>query len=180
MSVISCVRYHNILNLLKSYKDFINETNHKMKFVLVLTVLDKKYFYILKNFVKTNFQDEQIIFLPNLENKYLPNLYRNSSLYLFTSYSETFGLTSLEAMNFNIPLLLSGTSSINEINGDIPEYFDPDNIIEIKEKIIKIIDLGSKNYQSDFDFHKKKNHLKKYMWKNTFDKTYEILRLLIN
>lgn len=180
LSVISCVRYHNILNLLKSYKDFINETNHKMKFVLVLTVLDKKYFYILKNFVKTNFQDEQIIFLPNLENKYLPNLYRNSSLYLFTSYSETFGLTSLEAMNFNIPLLLSGTSSINEINGDIPEYFDPDNIIEIKEKIIKIIDLGSKNYQSDFDFHKKKNHLKKYMWKNTFDKTYEILRLLIN
>ena len=180
LSVISCVKYHNILNLLKSYKEFINETNHKMKFVLVLTVLDKKYFYILKNFVKQNFQDEQIIFLPNLENKYLPNLYRNSSLYLFTSYSETFGLTSLEAMYFNIPLLLSGTSSINEINGDIPEYFDPDNIIEIKDKIIKIIDLKSKNDQLDYDLHKKKDHLKKYLWKNTFNKTYEILRLLSN
>ena len=33
LSVISCVKYHNILNLLKSYKDFLDQTNYKIKFV---------------------------------------------------------------------------------------------------------------------------------------------------
>ena len=48
LSVISCVKYHNILNLLKSFKNFLDQTNYKVKFVLVVTILDKKYFEILK------------------------------------------------------------------------------------------------------------------------------------
>ena len=175
LSVMSCVRYHNILNLLKSFKYFIKETNSKVKFVIVLTILDKQYFHILDKFVKDNFKKNQIIFISNLENKYLPNIYKNCSLYLFTSYSETFGLTSLEAMHFNVPLLLSKTSSIYEINGDIPEYFDPDNISEIKNKLIEIIELKKDYIQSDFEKDKKKRYLKKYSWKNTFNSTYEII-----
>ena len=175
LSVISCVKYHNILNLFKSFKDFIKETNSKVKFVIILTVLDKQYFHILDKFVKDNFEKNQIIFISNLENKYLPNIYKNCSLYLFTSYSETFGMTSLEAMHFNIPILLSKTSSIYEVNGDIPEYFDPDNINEIKNKLIEIIELKKDFIQSDFERDKKKSHLKKYLWKNTFNKTYEII-----
>ena len=178
LSVISCVKYHNILNLLRSYKKFLKETKSKVKFVIVLTVLDKQYFNTLNKFVKNNFSKNQIIFLSNLENKYLPNIYKSCSLYLFTSYSETFGLTPLEAMHFNVPLLLSRTSSIDEINGDIPKYFDPDNIDEIKNKLIEIIEL-KKDHKSDFNINKKKQHLKKYLWKNTFNKTYEILVTLV-
>ena len=137
--------------------------------------MDKQYFHILDKFVKDNFKKNQIIFISNLENKYLPNIYKNCSLYLFTSYSETFGLTSLEAMHFNVPLLLSKTSSIYEINGDIPEYFDPDNISEIKNKLIEIIELKKDYIQSDFEKDKKKRYLKKYSWKNTFNSTYEII-----
>tara|TARA_B110000014_G_C20083980_1_gene566742 strand:+ start:234 stop:1376 length:1143 start_codon:yes stop_codon:yes gene_type:complete len=179
LSVISCVKYHNILNLLKSYKDFLNQTNYKIKFVLVITILDKKYYEILKEFVKNNFDKEKVIFLPNLENKYLSNIYKNCSLYIFTSYSETFGLTSLEAMHFGIPLLLSKTSSIYEINGDIPEYFDPDNISEIKNKLVKIFKSKSVSSHLNFDINKNNKHLKKYLWKNTFNDTYEILKKMI-
>ena len=179
LSVISCVKYHNILNLLKSYKNFLDQTNYEVKFVLVLSILDKKYFEILKDFVKNNFNKEQVIFLPNLENKYLSNIYKNSSLYIFTSYSETFGLTSLEAMHFGIPLLISNTSSIYEINGDIPEYFDPDNISEIKNKLVKIFELKNNRSQINFDKNKKNEHLKNYLWKNTFNNTYKILQKII-
>lgn len=179
LSVISCVKYHNILNLLKSYKDFINQTNYKIKFVLVLTILDKKYFDVLKNFVEENFNNNQIIFLSNLENKYLLNLYKNSSLYLFSSYSETFGLTSLEAMYFNIPLLLSRTSSIEEINGDIPEYFDPDNTTEIKNKLVKIIELKKDKLELESIKNKSSQHLKSYLWKDTYNKTYKVLKKFI-
>ncbi len=176
LSVISCVKYHNILNLLKSYKDFINEKNSEIKFVLVLTILDKEYFKTLKNFVKNNFDKNQVIILPNLEKKYLSNIYRNSLLYIFTSYSETFGITLLEAMNFDLPLLLSKTQSFEEINGNIPEYFDPDNVNDIKNKLIKIVDFETNNSQVKLDKNITQQHLKNYLWKNTVQKTYEVLK----
>ena len=176
LSVISCVKYHNILNLLKSYKDFINEKNSEIKFVLVLTILDKEYFKTLKNFVKNNFDKNQIIILPNLEKKYLSNIYRNSLLYIFTSYSETFGITLLEAMNFDLPLLLSKTQCFEEINGNIPQYFDPDNVSDIKNKLIKIVDIETNNSQVKLDKNITQQHLKKYLWKNTVQKTYEVLK----
>ena len=180
LSVTSCVKYHNILNLLKSFKEFIFETNSKIKFVFVLTILDKEYFNILESFVQNNFKKGQIIFLPNLENKYLVNFYKNSSLYIFTSYSETFGLTSLEAMNFEIPLLLSNTSSFREINGDVPEYFDPDNTSEIKNKIIEVF-ASKKSISKRYDYlDRNQKHLKNYIWKDTFCKTYKILKKSIS
>ena len=82
-------------------------------------------------------------------------------------------------MHFGIPLLISNTSSIYEINGDIPEYFDPDNTSEIKDKLIKIFKLKNDSPQSNFDINKNNEHLKKYLWKNTFNNTYEILKKMI-
>ena len=49
-----------------------------------------------------------------------------------------FGLTTLEAMSKNIPVLVSNSSALNEINGDAADYFNPNNIKEIENKIIKI------------------------------------------
>ena len=41
-------------------------------------------------------------------------------------------------MSFNIPLIISETSALKEINGNVPEYFNPDNIEQIKSKLIKV------------------------------------------
>ena len=61
---------------------------------MIVQILDKKYFNEIKNFVKGNFFKEEVLILHNIQNKYLINLYRKASLYIFTSYSEVFGLTS--------------------------------------------------------------------------------------
>ena len=61
ISVLSCVRYHNIINLLKGFKLFQLENNSKVKFVLVLQILDKIIFKI-NNFVEKNFKENEIIF----------------------------------------------------------------------------------------------------------------------
>ena len=39
ISVLSCVKYHNILNLLKAYKILIKEIDFEIKYVLVLQIL---------------------------------------------------------------------------------------------------------------------------------------------
>ena len=99
LSVLSCVKYHNIIKMLKAFKIFKNKTETDLTFVLVLQILDRKYYSEIKNFIKNNFRENEIIILTNLESTYLVNIYKNSSFYIFSSYCEVFGFTSLEAMS---------------------------------------------------------------------------------
>ena len=174
-SVLSCVKYHNILNLLKAYKILIKEINFNIKFFLVLQILDKKYYSEIDNYIKKNFTKGDVIIKKNLQSKYLINLYKSSQLYIFSSYSEVFGLTSLEAMSQGCPVLISKTSALPEINDIAADYFDPDDIVEIKNKIFQI--LIDENYKSNLIKNGKK-HFKKFTWENNVLKTLEVIENL--
>jgi glycosyltransferase involved in cell wall biosynthesis len=175
VSVLSCVKYHNILNLLKAYKILIKEIDFEIKFVLVLQILDKKYFNTIQSFVKNNFEKNNIILINNIESKNLLNLYKYSQLYVFTSYCEVFGLTSLEAMSQSCPVLISETSALPEINSNAADYFNPDDIIEIKDKIKK--NLTDKNFRSNL-IKNANIHFKKFSWKDSINKTLEVIDLV--
>jgi glycosyltransferase involved in cell wall biosynthesis len=137
LSVISCVKYHNIINLLMAFKLLIRDFD--IKFVLVLQILDKEYFLDIKKFISESLLEEKVIIFSNLDINSLPRLYRNAELYVFSSYCEVFGYTSLEAMSKQVPVLISNKSSLPEINDKAAKYFDPDNINEIKNLFRKII-----------------------------------------
>ena len=168
LSILSCVKYHNIINLLKAFKMLKDEINTDLKFILVLNILDKKYYYEVNKFIDKNFNNNEIKIFINLENKYLINLYKKSLLYLFTSYCEVFGLTTLEAMSQKTPVIVSNKSALPEINSNAAEYFDPDNIVEIKEKIKSII--NDENNKKKL-LNNANDHYRKYSWKNNFSQT---------
>lgn len=172
LSVLSCVKYHNIINLLKAYKLLLNDISSPPKLCLILQILDKKYYSEIKNFIKNNFDKNRVVILTNIENKYLKNLYKFATVYMFTSYSEVFGLTSLEAMSQKCPVLISNRSSLPEINGDAAVYFDPDNIEEIKNKIKELLLNNSKKQDLI-----KKGYLKSrlYSWDKNLDETLNII-----
>ena len=172
ISVLSCVRYHNIINLLKGFKLLKIEKKINLKFVFVLQILDKKYFYEIKRFVKKNFEENEVIFLHNLDSKFLVNLYKNSKFYIFSSYCEVFGLTSLEAMSQGCPVVISNRSALLEINSNAAVYFDPDDEVEIKDGMYKI--LSDQNYRNEI-IEKGKIHHKKFDWKKTVSSTLKIL-----
>ena len=167
LSVLSCVKYHNILNLLKAFKKFKEETKADIKFVIILSILDKNYFRTINSFIEKSFQNKEVEILLNLENKYLRNLYKNSSFYLFSSYSEVFGFTSLEAMNYSIPILISDTSALKEINSNLVTYFDPDDLLDISNEKLNDNSSLKENYQV---------HLKKYLWRDNFLETIKVLK----
>ena len=172
LSVLSCVKYHNILNLLKGFKLLKDKKKTTLRYILVLQILDQKYFDEIKNFVDNNFNNNEIIFFHNLDNKYLVNLYRKANLYVFSSYCEVFGLTSLEAMSQKCPVLISNQSALPEINSDAAIYFDPDNINEIGQcmfNILKNISLRNKIIL------KGNQHHKKFNWNNTVNETLKLL-----
>jgi glycosyltransferase involved in cell wall biosynthesis len=139
LSVLSCARHHNIINLLKAYKMLVKELSFELKIVLVLQILDKNYFVEIKEYIRTNFAKNEVLIFPNLDSHLLPDLYKNSELYVFTSYCEVFGLTSLEAMSQQVPVVISNKSALPEINGDAAVYFDPDDLDQTKDSLKKVL-----------------------------------------
>ena len=87
---------------------------------------------------------------------------------MFTSYCEVFGLTTLEAMAQKTPVIVSNKSALPEINSNAAEYFDPDNIVEIKEKIKSII--NDENNKRKL-LNNANDHYRKYTWENNFSQT---------
>ncbi len=175
VSVLSCVKYHNIINLLKAFKLLKESENIKTRFVLVLQILDKDYFLQINKFIKDNFENDEIIIFSNLESKFLINLYQNSIFYIFSSYCEVFGLTSLEAMSQGCPVLISNSSALPEINSNAAEYFDPDNEINIKNAMQKV--LIDSNYRTNL-INKGKSHCKKFNWNHTVSQTMKVLNII--
>ncbi len=173
ISVLSCVKYHNIINILKAFRLFKDETKSKIKFVFILQILDKEYFSEINSYVFKNFEKGEIIFFHNLNNNYLVNLYKKANLYIFSSYCEVFGLTSLEAMSQGCPVLISNKSALPEINDNAAEYFDPDDINQIKNNMKKILSNNSfrKNLISLGN-----SHYKKFNWDFTVKETLKILK----
>lgn len=172
LSVLSCVKYHNIINLLKAYKNI--KKNYNINFFLVMQILDKSYYKEIKKFIFENKLKQNVKIFINFPSNKLPSLYRNAKFYIFTSYCEVFGLTTLEAMSYNCPVLVSNRSAMPEINGKAAEYFNPDDLSEIKKKIIKMI----KNSKFRKKLQKKsKKHIKKYSWKKSALETLKILKV---
>ena len=137
LSVISCVKYHNIINLLEAYKLLTKNFNYRL--ILVSQILDYDYFLEVKKFIKDNSLEKKIIIISNLTINKLPDLYKHAELYVFTSYCETFGLTSLEAMSQRTPVIISNKSALPEINGKAAMYFNPDNIEEINDTFKRVL-----------------------------------------
>ena len=160
LSVLSCVKYHNILNLLKAFKNLIHENKLKIKLVLIMQILDKDYYKIILQYINKNFKKDEIIIIENLEKRKLDNFYKYSQLFIFTSYCEVFGLTSLEAMSNGAPVLISNRSALPEVNKDAALYFDPDNIKDTEENV-KI--LSDKTMRDNLVI-KGKKHVKKFNW----------------
>ena len=96
------------------------------------------------------------------------------------SKGNLYALNGLENHNFEdfnkyktIPILVSNTSSLKEINGNVAEYFNPDDINEIKEKLIKFY---SKPKLNEKIINEYKEHLKKFSWQENLQKTLDIIK----
>ena len=109
----------------------------------------------------------------NLNIIYLKKLYKKQ-IFIFSSYSEVFGLTSLEAMSQKCPVLISKNSALPEINANAAMYFDPDDVTDIKNKMneiannkelrLNLIELGLKN-------------IDKFDWKKNIRETMKVLEI---
>ena len=101
----------------------------------------------------------------------LIELYKNASAYVITSLYEGFGMPILEAMNNFCPVIASNKSSIPEVASFAAEYFDPENVGELKEVLLNVLfnDLKLKEM-----INNGLTRAKEFSWEKTAKKTLRI------
>ncbi len=84
--------------------------------------------------------DKEVLFLGNVPEVHLPDLYRAASAFVFPSVYEGFGLPVLEAMACGTPVISSNYSSLPEIVGDAALLVDARSDEEMAEAMYKVLD----------------------------------------
>lgn len=108
----------------------------------------------------------------------LPALYRCARLFVFPSLYEGFGLPVIEAMSQGTIVLCSDSSSLPEVAGNYGIIFKSNDIVDLKQKLVKINASGYKVSVEQQD--KMIKHAKSFNWSVESDKLYKILQNDLN
>ena len=76
---------------------------------------------------------EEWVLTGHLEDIRFRDLFRGSSLFVFPSKHEGFGLPLLEAMTLGVPSIASSSTSVGEVMGDAAYCFDPEDVSAIRD-----------------------------------------------
>lgn len=93
---------------------------------------------VLRKSVAANLH-QNVHFTGFVDDEELAWLYAHAQAYVFPSLSEGFGMPSLEAMYFDIPVVSSDATVLPEINGDAAHYFDPEDVDEMAKSIEEVL-----------------------------------------
>lgn len=83
--------------------------------------------------------ENKIFFTGFIKENELPLAYSSAKIFCFPSYAEGFGLPPLEAMTSGTPVVVSDRTSLPEVCGDAALYIDPDQPLDIAEKINSLL-----------------------------------------
>ncbi len=123
----------NTPNVLKAFAHFNNKSSEKYKLVM-LDFQESALQQILSNIECSSIRDQIILlgYVPNIE---LPQIINLSSLFLYPSLRESFGIPILEGMACGVPIITSNSSSMPEVAGDAALLVDPTNYLSIADAI---------------------------------------------
>jgi glycosyltransferase involved in cell wall biosynthesis len=86
---------------------------------------------------------DMVSFMPFLSEAQLRNLYRTARAVLIPSFAEGFGIPLLEGMATGTPALTSDVTSLPEVGGPAPLYFDPRKPADIGSAIEAVMNDSS-------------------------------------
>ena len=100
------------------------------------------------------------------------SLYANAVCFVMPSHYEGFGMPILEAMQYNLAVILSDISVFHEVAGNAAEYFNKDDPEDIATKIKAVVQ--DNNLRSEL-IKNSKEQLIKFSWEKNAQIIYESL-----
>ncbi len=115
----------NLLNLLKAFSLFKKWQQSNMK-LLVAGRLAWQYDDVLDKLKTYKYRDD-VVLLDYVPDEQLARITGAAYALVYPSFFEGFGLPIIEAMQSEVPVITSNTSSMPEIGGDAALYADPND-----------------------------------------------------
>jgi len=160
---------HKNLRLLFEVVRLINQAGTPV----ILAVVSSRSVFLeeLKTYVHREHLDQYINFVGFLPDQDLRLLYGQATALVHPSLSEGFGLTGLEAMAANLPVLASRAGSLPEIYRNAALYFDPHDPADLTARLTQLLT----DPQLVADLRAKGRQLARtYSWSATAKKTMEV------
>lgn len=106
----------------------------------------------------------------------LAYLYKNAECFIFPSLYEGFGLPILEAFACGCPVVSSDGGSLKEIGRDAAVYFDPKNILQMRQAVTDILSNDSLRKEIIFNGHER---IKDFSWNKCRKETQEVYHKVV-
>ena len=127
----------NVNGLLESFKRLYRELPGYYELMLIGASKDNHY--ELKKKASSMGIEDRVVFAGYVPYEHLPYFYNCSTLFVYPSLYEGFGLPPLEAMTCGTPTITTNVTSIPEVVGDGALLADPYDTEELTEKIYKTV-----------------------------------------
>ncbi len=165
----------NTIGVLKALSLFYKQNNEGYK----LLMLDYEKAELEKLIAEIGDQTllEKIQLTGYVTNTDLPSIYNLSTIFLYPSLRESFGIPMLEAMACGTPVITSNTSSMPEIADEAALIIDPFKPDEITDGIIKI--LSDYNFREELII-KGYQQAAKFTWKAMAEKVLNLYKDVTN
>lgn len=142
---------------------------------LKLYLVGKKgwlYDEIFSRVTELNLQND-VVFTGYVSEGEKNTLYKHAQAYVLPSLYEGFGNPPLEAMSAGCPVVVSNNSSLPEICGDACVYFDPNDTMDMANKISEV--LSNKELCASLQA-KGLQRVKEFSWEKCAKETLEVLK----
>lgn len=129
-------RYKNLPALAEVFDQLIDSG---LDYELVLAGEPDPYYPEIKEKVFSISHKDRVRAVGRVSDYDLNFLYNGAILFVLPSLYEGFGLTALEAASCGIPIACSDIPTLREVLGSGSEYFDPDNMENMKDVLKAIL-----------------------------------------
>jgi glycosyltransferase involved in cell wall biosynthesis len=151
----------NIESSIKAFAKIETQNFNDYQYVIVCKISDIERNNFEKLLKKLNVKKDKVIFTGFVSDQELNFLYNASSLFIFPSIYEGFGLPVLEAMTCGKRVIGSNISSVPEIIGRDDCMFDPTDIEDITNRIDYILNNEHLKEELEEYFYKRS---KQFSW----------------
>jgi glycosyltransferase involved in cell wall biosynthesis len=154
----------NVKNLIHAYAALPRSIRQEYKLILV----GKKGWRTNDIYQAAVGLGNQVKFMGYLTERELASLYKTTTLFVYPSLYEGFGLPVLEAMSYGAPVVTSNTTSLPEVAGDAAIIINPWHIKEITRAIKRVI---SNDTLREKLITRGLERIKNFTWKKCAQKT---------
>jgi glycosyltransferase involved in cell wall biosynthesis len=161
----------NLITLVRAFEIFKKENKNNIKLVLA----GGKAWNWQESIeaVKNSPEKDDIVLTGKISFNDLAIIQQNAIAFVFPSLYEGFGIPVLEAFAAGTPVICAKNSSLYEVGGEAVEYFESLDVIELTQKIAKVI--GDLSLQKDM-IRLGYLQVDKFSWKKCAKETLDFIK----